>query len=159
MSNYHEILQAFTMDEFVANEQEKQAFRACAELLLNTSEDYATATTLAMLLLANKPGGFTPGEDFVEAHPDNQPKAYSSMGSYIAFYLLYLCEKARSVKEISDESDHCTHYSVSCAGDTDVCGRCEDRAELDIPIALMRYEDVPPYHLGCRCRPLLRCLK
>lgn len=159
MSSYHDILQSFPLDELTNSQQERQALRACAELMLNTSEDYATATTLAMLLLSNKPDGFIPSEDFMGAHPNNRPNTYNSISSYIAFYLLYLCEKARSVKEIDGEKELCTHYSVSCAGDTDVCGVCMDRSEIDIPIALMRYQLIPPYHLGCRCRPLLRSPK
>ena len=156
MSNYHDILQAFTVEEFHTTDQEKQAFRACAELMLNVSEDFATATNLAMLLLANKSETFTPSEDFLAAHPANQPQAYSSQAAYIAFYLLYLCEKARSIKDIGEEQDLCTHYTTSCSGDMEVCGKCEDRAEINIPISCMTYRDVPPYHLGCRCRPLLR---
>lgn len=158
MSEYHEILQAFTVEEYHTTEGEKQALRACAELLLTTSEDFATATTLATLLLAHKPEGFIPSEDFLEKHPDNRPEAYSGPAAYLAFYLLYLAEKARSAKDIGDERERCTHYTASGAGDSGVCGRCEDRAEIDIPIACMRYEDIPPYHLGCRCRPLLRML-
>jgi len=155
MSAYQEILQEFPVDELTATVQEKQAFRACAELMLNTSEDFATATTLAMLLLANKAGGFIPAEAFVAAHPDNHPDAYSSPVAYLAFFLLYLCEKARSAKDILDEQVRCSHYTSSCTGDAEACGRCEDRAAINVPIALMSYNNVPPYHLGCRCRPLL----
>jgi hypothetical protein len=155
MSEYHKILQAFTVDELHTSEKEKQAIRACVDLMLSTSEDFATATSLSMLLLANKAGGFTPSEEFLEAHPDNHPEAYSSPAAYLAFYLLFLCEKARSAKDILDEQEHCSHYTSSCAGDTDTCWRCEDRAAINVPIALMSYETVPPYHLGCRCRPLL----
>ena len=155
MSAYHEILQAFTVEELHTTENEKQSLRACAELLLTTSEDFSTATTLATLLLASNPEGFIPSDDFLERHPDNAPSAYSSRSVHLAFYLLYLAEKARSVMEIADEKNRCTHFSASSAGDMDVCGKCSDRAEINIPICLMRYEDIPPYHIGCRCRPLL----
>jgi hypothetical protein len=155
MSEYHKILQAFTVDELHTSEKEKQAIRACVDLLLSTSEDFATATSLSMLLLANKAGIFTPSVGFLEAHPDNHPEAYSSPAAFLAFYLLFLCEKARGVKDILDDQEHCSYYTSSCAEDADVCGRCEDHAAIGVPIALMSYESVPPFHLGCRCRPLL----
>ena len=158
MSTYHEILQGFTVEEFHTTEENKQALRACAEILLVTSEDFATATTLATLLLANKPEGFTPSEDFLDRHLDNHPREYSGPATYLAFFLLYLAEKARSVKDIADEQERCTHYTASCADDLNVCGKCADRAEINIPVSLIRYEDIPPYHIGCRCRPLLLCL-
>lgn len=158
MSTYHEILQGFTVEEFHTTEEQKQALRACAEILLVTSEDFATATTLATLLLAHTPEGFIPSEDFLDKHPDNHPDVYSSPVAYLAFYLLYLAEKARSANDIAAEQERCTHYSTSTAGDMEVCGRCEDRASIDIPISCIRYDDIPPYHLGCRCRPLLRSL-
>lgn len=155
MSEYHEILQGFSVGEFHSTESEKQALRACAELLLTTSEDYATATSLAMLLLANKPEGFVPSEDFLEQHPDNHPREYSGPAAYVAFFLLYLAEKARSAKDIVGEAATCTHYTTACMCDLNICSKCADRGEVNIPIGLMRYEDIPPYHLGCRCKPLL----
>ncbi len=155
MSEYHEILQGFTVEEFHTSEEQKQAFRACAELLLNTSEDFATATSLAILLLANTPKGFTPSEDFLEQHPDNHPREYSSPSAYIAFYLLYLAEKARSAKDIADEVANCTHYCISCTEDLSICDKCSDRAGISIPVDQMCFEDIPPFHLGCRCKPLL----
>jgi hypothetical protein len=155
MSEYHEILQGFAVEELHTTEEHRQALRACAELLLTTSEDFATATTLAMLLLANQPEAFTPSEDFLEQHPDNHPREYSSPAGYMAFFLLYLAEKARSAKDIAGEAATCTHYSTSCTGDLNLCNKCADRAEIVIPISQMRYEDIPPYHLGCRCKPIL----
>jgi len=155
MTSYHDIVQEFPVDELISTDKEKQAVRACVDLLLNTSQDFASATGLSMLLLANNAGGFTPADAFRDAHDDNRPEAYSGPAAYLAFYLLFLCEKARSVKDILDDADHCPYYTSSSAGDADVCGRCDNRAHIDVPTVLMRYEDVPPYHLGCRCRPLL----
>lgn len=157
MSNYYEILQGFTVEEMHSTDQQKQAIRACVDLLLSTSEDFPTATMLATLLLANNADAFVPSEDFVEKYPDNHPSAYSGPTAYVAFYLLYLAEKARSISEILAEKSRCGYFTASCAQDQDSCGRCQDRAEINIPIDLMRYEDVPPYHIGCRCRPLLLC--
>jgi hypothetical protein len=155
MTCYHEIIQEFPVDELIANEQERQAIRACVDLMLSTSEDFATATSLSILLLANKAGRFAPSEAFLAAHPDNHPEAYSGPATYLAFYLLFLCEKARSAMDILDEQERCSHYTSSSAGDADTCGRCEDHAAISVPIALMGYDSIPPYHLGCRCRPLL----
>ena len=93
------------VEEFHTAEEDKQALRACAEILLVTSEDYATATMLATILLANKPEGFTPSEDFLDRNPDNHPREYSGPATYLAFFLQYLAEKARSAKDIADEQE------------------------------------------------------
>ena len=155
MSEYHEILQGFKIDEFHATDERKQALRACAEILLTTSRDYATANTLALFMVVNKQDGFEPTEDFIELHPLNHPREYSNRQAYIALYLLYLADKARNAKDIGAEAAACTHYTTACMRDYHMCSKCYDRSQVKIPIELMRYEDIPPYHLCCRCKPLL----
>lgn len=64
MSDYRDILQGFKIDEFHATDERKQALRACAEILLTTSEDYATASTLALLMVVNKQDGVRTDRSF-----------------------------------------------------------------------------------------------
>ncbi|MDD3334139.1 MAG: hypothetical protein PHI98_01350 [Eubacteriales bacterium] len=156
-NQYHEILQGLSADELRLDMDGRQAVKACAELMLNMSVDFATATSLATLLAAHLKR-IEPTEDFAEGFEENTPAYYSSEVAYVAFFLLYLCEKIRSIDDILAEKGNgfmCTHFLPKCAGDADVCDRCAEKVGRAIPIEQVAYDNVPPYHMGCRCRPLL----
>lgn len=157
-NQYHEILQGLSADELRIGPHAKQAVKACAELMLNTSVDFATATSLATLLTAHIKH-VEPTEDFAEECEENRLSYYSGEVGYLAFYLLYFCEKVRSLNDILAENRNgyvlCTHFLPKCMNDADVCDRCAEKAGRAIPIGQAAYDNVPPYHMGCRCRPLL----
>ncbi|MEG2208661.1 MAG: hypothetical protein RR065_11190, partial [Clostridia bacterium] len=132
----------------------KQAIKACAELMLNTSVDFATATSLATLLMAHLKH-IEPSEAFVEVCEENTPRYYSGEVTYVAFFLLYLCEKARMLNNILYEKHfgcQAACFLLKCADDLDVCDKCGEKAGRQIPIDQASYDNVPPFHLGCRCR-------
>ena len=153
-SDYSSILSGFSVDELRLDDRGKRAVKACADVLLNTSADFSTASVLSALLVAHLKR-VEPTEAFAAAREENRPEHYSGDISYVAFFLLFLCEKARNIGDILAEEASCTHFSASAAGDPDVCPRCDERAHIPMPISCLRYEDAPPYHMGCLCHPLL----
>ncbi len=152
--SYSDIIQGLSADELCLNDRGKQAVKSCAELMLNTSVDFATATILGTLLMAHLKH-VEPSEDFAENYEENRPSYYSSEVTYLSFFLLYLCEKVRNLSDIllENQPDNiATHFQINLAGDADVCDRCEDRQQHPIRVQDVAYDNVPPFHMGCRCQ-------
>ncbi|MEG1884540.1 MAG: hypothetical protein RR224_12620, partial [Clostridia bacterium] len=133
---YYDILQGFAVDELRVDGKAKQAIKACAELMLNTSVDFATATSLATLLVAHLKH-VEPSEDFAAGCEENTPHYYSGEVAYVSFFLLYLCEKARTLSDLLYEKRfgcQAKHYLINGADDADTCDKCGEMADRKVPM-------------------------
>lgn len=148
----NEYVQQLPLSELVLTDSEKTNVRVSVDLLIKNGATYSNAIRLAKILLAaiNHPIELT--DSFLHDHPENNPKVYSSFEVFMAFYLLMLAGKASNLYYTQKEAESgiCTTYSITCPCDKESCSLCVARY-MEGKIANAKYENLPPYHVGCRC--------
>ena len=145
----NEILKSFSFEEIETTDEEKEILRSAIALLLRTNGSFTEAVHLAKALKKVK---MNPKESFVKEHDENDPKLYTTQDSYRAFVMLFYARKADNLYNLSCEGKNAlrTHFKPVSVNDSCTCESCYTKSE---PIALQdaNYDNVPPYHIGCRC--------
>lgn len=93
-----------------------------------------------------------PAAAFV-AHPANRVSAFSTEADWLAAYMRFLIQKADNLTSLSHEIDAGRVKSVRIvdADDPGVCRGCFGRKTGTMRPEDVSYDDIPPYHFGCRC--------
>ena len=96
-----------------------------------------------------------PAPEFIK-YPPNRVSAYDSDADWLAAYMIYAIKKADNITAISHEIDkgHTSVVKVICPDDLGVCRGCDMHGKSQVKLNDIKYEDIPPYHFGCRCSML-----
>lgn len=156
MSEIRRIIDRFSISELQVNSKTKRAIRILTEYIHETHASFPNVIRIASLLIDSCREELRPTDEFMSVHPENRPEVYSSLEVYLTFYLLMLVQKADNLYHIEEEKKRgvCRHLSIIHQNDKETCSFCaEKNVELDIADATV--ENVPPYHVGCRCGILI----
>jgi len=97
-----------------------------------------------------------PTTDFIK-HPANRISAFSSEAEWLASYMRFLLKKADNMTTIGYEKErgHSKVMRIIDADDPGVCRGCTEHKQNAFGISEVSYDDIPPFHFGCRCSFLL----
>lgn len=157
MIAHREIVNSFPLEEIEANTSTKFTVRSSIEYILATDASFSTAIKLADLILESCDEKIYPTDNFVHAHPDNNPEVYSSFEVWLALYLLMLSSKADNLYHIKMEMENgrCHHINIIGQNDKESCSLCkEPKPQMDLKDCT--YQNIPPYHISCRCGIIIR---
>lgn len=156
MSEIRRIIDRFSLDELQVNGATKKQIRILTEYIHASRSSFATAIRLAALLLDTGKEKIMPTPEYAASHPENRIEVYSSPEIFLAFYLLMLSRKADNLYHISEERKRgvCQHLAIVKQNDKETCSCCKAQSE-EMPISEACFENVPPFHVGCRCGILI----
>lgn len=97
-----------------------------------------------------------PSVAFIE-HPMNRVASYLSDVEWLTEYIIYIGQKIRNMDSILSElsSGLVRTLRILSADDPGVCSGCICRLNRKLMISDAIYEDIPPFHMRCRCSFLL----
>ncbi len=96
-----------------------------------------------------------PSADFIK-HPANRTSAFASDAEWLAVFMKYMLQKSDYIIDINHESEKgkAKFMRIVDADDPGVCRGCDEHKNKLISLADASYEDIPPFHFGCRCSML-----
>lgn len=97
-----------------------------------------------------------PSPDFIR-HPANRVSAFASDADWLTAYMRYMLQKVDNLTAISRElgGSRIGRLRIIDADDPGVCRGCAGQKKIISDLSEIDYQDIPPFHFGCRCSFLL----
>jgi hypothetical protein len=111
-----------------------------------------TMQTVCEKIISTFKENILPSADFIK-HPANRTSAFMSDAEWLAAYMRYMLQKSDNIIDINQEIEkgHVKLLRIIDADDPGVCRGCDEHKRKDISLAEATYDDIPPFHFGCRC--------
>lgn len=93
-----------------------------------------------------------PSADFIK-HPANRTSAFASDAEWLAAFMRYMLQKSDNIITINQEIEKglVNRMRIIDADDPGVCRGCDEHKHSVIKLSDATYDDIPPFHFGCRC--------
>lgn len=141
----------------IENSQEmKTAIKYAVYTMMTLDDPVYDVHLKAQRILDECKENVLPSVAFIE-HPMNRVASYLSDAEWLTEYIIYVGQKIRNMDSIVSElsTGLVRTLRIIDADDPGVCSCCGKFKYRRLSLSDILYEDLPPFHMQCRCNFLL----